>query len=82
MPSGKGFADVVFVPYKNVDMPAVVVELKWDVSAGAAIKQIKDRDYVQSLKGYSGRIILVGINYDRNTKKHTCKIENFDYMEQ
>lgn len=81
-PSGKGFADVVFVPYKNVDMPAVVVELKWDVSAGAAIKQIKDRDYVQSLKGYSGRIILVGINYDRNTKKHTCKIENFDYMEQ
>lgn len=25
--------------------------------------------------GYTGRILAVGIAYDRNTKKHTCKVE-------
>lgn len=78
-PSGKGFADLVFIPYKNVDMPALLVELKWDVSADAAINQINDRKYISALDGYSGEIILVGINYDRNTKKHSCEIQYCDY---
>jgi len=31
LPSGKGYADLVFVPYKkSIDKPAIVVELKWD----------------------------------------------------
>ena len=78
-PSGKGFADLVFIPYKNVDMPALLVELKWDVSADAAINQINDRKYISALDGYLGKIILVGINYDRNTKKHSCEIQYYDY---
>lgn len=60
-------------------MPAMIVELKVDKSAYSAINQIKDRQYVEGLKGYSGNILLVGINYDRKNKKHNCKIEKIRY---
>lgn len=74
MPSGKGFADLLFVPRKNVSTPALIIELKCDKSADAAIEQIKNRNYADGLKDYSGEILLVGINYDKS-KKHSCKIE-------
>ncbi len=73
MPSGHGFADVVFLPLAG--KPALVVELKYDKSASAAIQQILDRRYMQVFDGYTGEVLLVGINYDRNTKKHQCKIK-------
>jgi len=76
MPSGKGFADIVFIPHKNINRPAIVVELKWNSSADAAIEQIRSKNYTDALKGYSGDIILVGINYDKTTKKHSCVIES------
>ena len=77
---GKGYADIVFVPHKDSNKPAIVVELKWNKSAKTAIEQIKTRQYVDSLKNYSGTVVLVGINYssDNNSaefKKHTCRIE-------
>lgn len=77
LPSGKGFADLVFIPIKNVTTPALIIELKCDKSAETAIEQIKNRNYVDCLKDYSGEILLVGINYDKNDefKKHTCRIE-------
>lgn len=76
LPSGKGFADICFIPRKLYgDKPAVVIELKWDKSASGAIDQIKERDYVDALKEYEGNILLAGINYDRQTKTHTCEIE-------
>ena len=53
----------------------MVIELKWDKSASGAIDQIKERDYVDALKEYEGNILLAGINYDRQTKTHTCEIE-------
>lgn len=78
-PSGKGFADMVFIPRKNFpDKPALVIELKWDQSAFGAIAQIKEKNYCQSLKDYTGNILLVGINYDKKTKKHTCIIEEYN----
>lgn len=74
--SGKGFADICFIPRRlHQDKPAVVIELKWDQEVSGAIAQIKDRDYVDALKEYKGNILLVGISYDRKTKTHTCKIE-------
>lgn len=77
-PSGKGFADIVYIPRKNhPDKPALVIELKWDKSAQGAIQQIKNRCYVESLKGYHGNLLLVGINYDQKTKKHQCLIEPY-----
>lgn len=77
MPSGKGFADLVFVPRKNVTTPALIIELKYDKSADSAIEQIKSKNYVDCLKDYSGEILLVGINYDKNDecKRHSCRIE-------
>lgn len=74
LPSGKGVADVVFIPRKATD-PTLVIELKWNKSDTAAIQQIKNREYPTILKNRKGRIILVGINYDEKTKVHTCKIE-------
>lgn len=77
LPSGNGFADMVFLPRKFSDKPAFIIELKWDYSAKGAISQIKDKQYVKSLEQYSGKLLLVGINYDKKTKKHECVIEPF-----
>ncbi len=75
MPTGRGFADVVFLPLPHTDRPAFVVELKYDKTAETAIQQIKDRKYTQALEGYAGEILLVGINYDKEKKEHDCVIE-------
>ncbi|MDO4325752.1 MAG: AAA family ATPase [bacterium] len=75
MPAGKGYADVVYLPKKGSSRPIMVVELKWNKSAEGAIKQIKARKYPQSFEGFGNDILLVGINYDEESKKHTCVIE-------
>jgi hypothetical protein len=74
-PTGKGFADVVFIPRKNTDKPAIVVELKWDKTAEGAIKQIRDKGYGKAFENYVGEVLLVGINYSKESKTHTCIIE-------
>lgn len=74
-PSGKGFADIVYLPKRHSQKPAMIVELKCDASAKGAIAQIKEKKYIESLKEYHGNLLLVGINYDRKSKKHTCVIE-------
>jgi len=76
LPAGKGFADLVFVPRaRYAEKPAMLVELKWDKSARTALQQIKDKQYPQALTGYKGKILLIGISYDKATKAHTCEIE-------
>ncbi|WP_455503700.1 AAA family ATPase [Blautia sp.] len=76
LPSGKGFADICMIPRrKYADKPAAVIELKWDKSACGAIEQIKEKRYTAALSEYQGNLLLVGINYDKETKKHVCKIE-------
>lgn len=79
LPAGRGFADIVFVPLPHTGKPALVMELKYNKSAQAAIQQIKERRYTKALEGYTGEILLVGINYDRDKveKPHTCMIEKF-----
>ena len=78
LPSGHGYADVVFLPRKASSLPILLIELKWDKTEQGAIKQIKKKDYPQILKGFGGPILLVGINYDAKSKKHTCKIEKMN----
>ena len=73
--TGKGYADLVMIPRRNVSKPALVIELKFNHSADTAIDQIKRKEYPAKLAEYSGEIMLVGINYDKETKQHTCKIE-------
>lgn len=74
MPSGKGLADVVFIPAPGSRLPALVIELKWNKSAGGAIEQIRQNGYSAALQPYEGNMILCGINYDAKTGKHTCEI--------
>ena len=73
--SGKGFADLVMLPFKRLNRPAIVVELKYKQDADTAISQIKRKEYPAKIAQYIGEIVLVGINYDKATKQHTCKIE-------
>ena len=76
LPSGKGFADLVFLPRKKfLEKPAIVVELKWDKDVSGAIAQIKNKEYCRSLEEYRGNVLLVGVNYDKKTKVHECMIE-------
>lgn len=78
MPTGRGFADIVFLPLPyGAGKPALVIELKYDKSADTALQQIKDRNYTQSLENYTGEILLVGINYAKGSedKLHSCVIE-------
>lgn len=77
LPSGHGYAEVVFFPKKTSAMPLLVIELKWNKTEKGTITQIKNRDYPSILKDYGGEIFLVGICYDTKTKKHTCKIEQY-----
>ena len=60
----------------------MIVELKYDKSAEGAIAQIKEKKYVESLKEYQGNLLLVGINYDKETKKHCCVIEKYETENQ
>ncbi len=76
LPTGKGFADLAFIPKKNCSKPAMIVELKYNQSADGAITQIKEKRYTGALSDYDGEILLVGINYDKETKKHSCEIKN------
>jgi len=75
--TGKGFADLVLIPRKDVDSPAILIELKTNQDAETAIDQIRRRQYPAKIQQYADRILLVGINYDRDTKQHTCQIERW-----
>lgn len=76
--SGKGFADFVFIPRKNMDKPAMVVELKYNTDADSAISQIHRKEYKGKVLEYTSNLLLVGINYDKNTKTHSCIIEKYE----
>ena len=74
--TGKGFADLVLIPRKNVDSPAIVIELKYNKDADTAISQILRKEYPAKVAQYADSLLLVGINYDRETKQHQCHIIN------
>ena len=74
---GKGFVDFIFYP-RISGKPGIILELKVDETAQYALNQIKDKKYIMRFKGKIAEksacdeIILVGISYDRKTKKHNC----------
>ena len=78
LPAGKGFADLTFLPRpQHAEKPALVIELKWDKTAETAIRQIKEKDYAGSLAGYAGEVLLVGVSYDKKTRRHEAVIEEW-----
>ena len=78
-PAGRGFADFVYLPKPEYsrDYPALVVELKWNQNAQTAIRQIKNRQYPETVANYTDNILLVGISYDKKQKTHNCVIEKY-----
>ena len=81
LPSGEGFADMVYIPKHDSDWPTLVIELKWNKTAEGAIEQILKKKYSDRLKQFKNRILLVGINYDKDSvdgsRKHTCRIVEY-----
>ncbi|MCD7832793.1 MAG: ATP-binding protein [Lachnospiraceae bacterium] len=79
--AGEGYADFIFYPERTGD-DGIILELKVDDTPEAAIAQIKGRKYMLKFQGkmaerkrHTGRILLVGIGYDRKDKLHHCRIE-------
>ena len=76
LPAGKGYADVVFIPYVP-NVPAMIVELKRNQTTGAALAQIENKQYFNVMDKYQGDLLLVAVNYDEKTNEHTCEIRRF-----
>lgn len=79
--AGKGFVDFIFYPERKQD-DCIILELKVDSTSKEAVEQIKNKKYALRFKGklgeepkYTGRILAVGISYNKATKKHSCKVE-------
>ena len=78
LPTGKGFADLAFLPRpQHAEKPALVIELKWDKAAETAIRQIKEKEYAGALADYAGEVLLVGVSYDKKTRRHEAVIETW-----
>ncbi len=77
LPAGEGYADIVYLPRRDSDFPVLVIELKWNQTAEGAIGQIKKKHYPKAVEAYGGEILLVGINYDKGSRMHTCRIERY-----
>ncbi|WP_283682261.1 AAA family ATPase [Parablautia sp. Marseille-Q6255] len=76
--AGKGFVDFIFYPETSSVKDGIILELKIDHSPEAAIAQIREKNYAIRFAGklpQTGRILLVGISYDKDKKKHHCKVE-------
>ncbi len=80
LPSGKGVADVVYLPKRDSNLPAMLVELKWNKTETAALNQLKEKKYPTILQDYVGDILLVGVNYEEKTKEHGCVIERLSKL--
>lgn len=76
LPTGKGYADVAFIPFVP-NVPAIVIELKNSakVTAETALDQIKSKKYFAALDNYAGDILLVGVSYNPESKEHRCRVE-------
>ena len=82
--AGKGFVDFIFYPEQK-DLSGIILELKVDSSPENAIAQIEKKGYILRFKGklgekpkYTGKVLAVGISYNRKTKLHSCKIKSLE----
>ena len=78
--SGKGSADLIYVPKRNIHLPILLIEFKYGQSAEDALNQIKEKEYFSRYRDgdYPNDVLLIGINYNPKTKDHQCLIEKLD----
>ncbi|MBR3316610.1 MAG: AAA family ATPase [Atopobiaceae bacterium] len=74
-PSGRGVADIAYVPRRGDPSPALLVELKWNRRPTAALEQVLQRDYARALRDWGGPVLLVDVTYDPKTREHACRIK-------
>ena len=76
--SGAGFVDLVYVPKIKVDLPVLLIEFKRDAGADAALKQIKENNYVSRYCSdrADNEVVMIGLSYNSKTKEHQCVIES------
>ena len=84
--AGTGYVDFIFYPY-DTTADCIILELKVDHTPDEAIAQIIDKKYalkfVPKLAGqkiYTGRILAVGIGYWKDSKEHSCKVEELNVI--
>lgn len=80
--AGKGYVDFIFYPETDKSADGMILELKVDHTPEEAIQQIREKNYALRFRGrigenpkYSGRILAVGIGYEKKVKKHSCRVE-------
>ena len=80
--AGIGYVDFIFYPERDTNADCIILELKVNHTPEEAIQQIKDKQYALCFQPklgetpkYTGRILAVGITYNKEQKKHSCKIE-------
>ena len=79
--AGQGYVDFIFYPERR-GADGLILELKVDDTPENAIRQIREKDYILRFHGklgekprYTGRILAVGISYNKKTKEHFCRVE-------
>lgn len=82
--AGIGYVDFIFYPY-DTTADCIILELKVDHTPDEAIAQIIDKKYALKFmpklagqKIYTGRILAVGIGYWKDSKEHSCKVEELN----
>lgn len=82
--AGTGYVDFIFYPY-DTTADCIILELKVDHTPDEAIAQIIDKKYALKFmpklagqKIYTGRILAVGIGYWKDSKEHSCKVEELN----
>ena len=76
--AGKGFADLIYTPlHPDGKYPPMIVELKQHSTPSNALKQIESKEYFHAFDFYKGKVIFVGINYDKDTKTHECEVKEW-----
>ena len=80
--AGIGYVDFIFYPESDPKADGIILELKVGRTPEEALDQIKQKKYAMKFEGklgetpkYSGRVLGVGIAYDKKTKVHSCKVE-------
>lgn len=79
---GVGFVDFIFYPVVDHKADGIILELKVNDTPQNALRQIKDKKYALKFERklgeppkYQGRILGVGIGYQKAEKIHLCEIE-------
>lgn len=79
---GIGYVDFIFYPETDRDADCIILELKVDQTPEEAIQQIREKQYALRFRErlgekrrYTGRVLGVGIGYDKAGKTHRCRVE-------